>query len=103
METAAAVEKQKPVFPPLLAKPFGFRTVSTGPAARNQKQQNRTLHLLQKPDIFTCYRQSLPCTFVNSMRSGTLNSTPVHALFSIYDMWPLSKAGRRGFDPRLPL
>ena len=23
------------------------------------KQQNRTLHLLQKPDIFICYRQLL--------------------------------------------
>src|SRR5206468_12389817 len=27
----------------------------------NNKQQNRTFHLLQKPDIFICYRQqSLP-------------------------------------------
>ena len=52
------VEKQKTVFPPLLAKPFGFCTVSTGPATMNIKQRNRTLHLLQKPDIFICYRQS---------------------------------------------
>src|SRR5215203_3347301 len=57
METDATVEKQKTLFPPLLAKPFGFCTVSTGQATMDIKQQNRTLHLLQKPDIFICYRQ----------------------------------------------
>ena len=53
METDVTVEKQKPVFPHRLAKPSGFRTVPTGPVTINQ---NRTLHLLQKPDILICYR-----------------------------------------------
>ena len=54
METDAIVEKRIPVFPHRLAKPSGFRTVPTGPVTVNQ---NRTLHLLQKPDILICYRQ----------------------------------------------
>jgi hypothetical protein len=45
----------------------------------------------------------LTAKFVNSMCFGTLNSTPVHAISTIYDLWPISQAGRRGFDPRLPL
>jgi hypothetical protein len=45
----------------------------------------------------------LSAKFVNSVRFGTLNSTPVHAISLIYDLWPISQAGRRGFDPRLPL
>jgi hypothetical protein len=39
-----------------LQNPAGFRTVFTGSAGINLKQQNRTNHLLQKPDIFSCYR-----------------------------------------------
>ena len=37
--------------------PLRLSHSSTGPAAINNKQQNRTDHLLQKPDIFICYRQ----------------------------------------------
>ena len=39
------------------AKPCWVSHISTGTAAVNLKQQNRTDHLLQKPDIFICYRQ----------------------------------------------
>ena len=39
-----------------LQNPAGFRTVFTGTAAMNLKQPNRTDHLLQIPDISTCYR-----------------------------------------------
>jgi hypothetical protein len=42
-----------------MQNPAGFRTVFTGSTGINLKQQNRTDHLLQKPDIFSCYRQSL--------------------------------------------
>ena len=56
METADGVEKQRTFFHVILQNPAGFRTVSTGSTAINNKQQNRTFHLLQKPDIFTCYR-----------------------------------------------
>jgi hypothetical protein len=57
METDAAVEKLKnKFFHRGLQNPAGFRTVSTGSATINLKQQNRTLHLLQKPDTFICYR-----------------------------------------------
>ena len=59
METDAAVDKiselqflSTAAWKSLLA----FHTVSTGTAAMNLKQQNRTDHLLQKPDIFICYR-----------------------------------------------
>jgi hypothetical protein len=55
METAVAVEKQNPFSHRNLQNPAGFRTVPTGSTAVNQKQQNRTDHLLQKPDIFICY------------------------------------------------
>src|SRR5215831_20479597 len=27
----------------------------------------------------------------------------IHAISIIYDLWPFPQAGRRGFDPRLPL
>jgi hypothetical protein len=40
-----------------MQNPAGFRTVFTGSTGINLKQQNRTDHLLQKPDIFICYRQ----------------------------------------------
>jgi hypothetical protein len=39
-----------------MQNPAGFRTVFTGSAGINLKQQNRTDHLLQTPDIFSCYR-----------------------------------------------
>jgi len=59
METDAAVDKVSELqflstaaWKSLLA----FHTVSTGTAAMNLKQQNRTDHLLQKPDISICYR-----------------------------------------------
>ena len=58
METDAAVDKVSDLLSLVhsgLEKPAGFPTVPTGPAAVNQ--QNRTDHLLQKPDIFICYRQ----------------------------------------------
>ena len=48
METDAGWKKTKNVFPTLLAKPCGFSTVPTGPAAINQ-QNNKTGH-------FTCYK-----------------------------------------------
>ena len=60
METDAAVDKISDLqFLPTAAwkSLLAFHTVSTGPAAVIHKQQNRTLHLLQKPDIFICYRQ----------------------------------------------
>jgi hypothetical protein len=41
-----------------MQNPAGFRTVFTGSMGINLKQQNRTDHLLQKPDIFICYRQT---------------------------------------------
>lgn len=63
METDAAVDKitdlqflSTAAWKSLLA----FRTVSTGSAAINLTHQNRTFHLLQKPDIFTCYRHNFP-------------------------------------------
>ena len=40
--------------------PAGFHTLSTGTAAVNLTNQNRTDHLLQKPDIFICYRHKFP-------------------------------------------
>lgn len=65
METDAAVDKitdlqflSTAAWKSLLA----FRTVSTGSAAINLTHQNRTFHLLQKPDIFTCYRHSHDAT-----------------------------------------
>ena len=58
METDAAVDKisdlqflSTAAWKSLLA----FHTVPTGPAAMNSTNQNRTDHLLQKPDILTCY------------------------------------------------
>jgi hypothetical protein len=58
METDAAVGKisdlqflSTAAWKSLLA----FHTVPTGKTAMNNKQQNRTLHLLQKPDISICY------------------------------------------------
>ena len=60
METAAAVDKisDLQVLPTAAWKsPLAFRTVPTGPAAVNLTNQNRTDHLLQKPDISSCYRQ----------------------------------------------
>ncbi len=58
METDGRVEKQSTVFPHVLAKRLGaFCTVPTGFTAVIHKQQNRTFHLLQKPDISICYRQ----------------------------------------------
>ena len=43
-----------------MQNPAGFRTVFTGSTGINLKQQNRTDHLLQKPDTFICYRQKEP-------------------------------------------
>jgi hypothetical protein len=58
MKTAATVEKLKKQFSHRsLQNPAGFRTVFTGSTGINLKQQNRTDHLLQIPDIFICYRQ----------------------------------------------
>jgi len=59
METDAAVDKSAilSLAHSGLEKPAGFPTVPTGPTAVNQQTTNRTLHLLQKPDIFICYRQ----------------------------------------------
>ena len=58
METDAAVDKiselqflSTAAWKSLLA----FHTVPTGAAVMNLKQQNRTDHLLQKPDISICY------------------------------------------------
>lgn len=45
-----------------MQNPAGFRTVFTGSTGINLKQQNRTDHLLQKPDIFICYRQAFVAT-----------------------------------------
>jgi hypothetical protein len=42
-----------------MQNPAGFRTVFTGSTGINLKQQNRTDHLLQKPDIFICYGHQL--------------------------------------------
>jgi hypothetical protein len=57
MKTAATVEKLKKQFSHRsLQNPAGFRTVFTGSTGINLKQQNRTDHLLQIPDIFICYR-----------------------------------------------
>jgi hypothetical protein len=42
-----------------MQNPAGFRTVFTGSTGINLKQQNRTDHLLQKPDIFICYGQAI--------------------------------------------
>jgi hypothetical protein len=42
-----------------MQNPAGFRTVFTGSTGINLKQQNRTDHLLQKPDIFICYRHGI--------------------------------------------
>ena len=47
-----------------MQNPAGFRTVFTGSTGINLKQQNRTDHLLQKPDIFICYRQAFVATGV---------------------------------------
>ncbi len=59
METDAAVEKSANSFSTAACKTLlAFRTVSTGTAGMNLKQQNRTVHLLQKPDISICYRQA---------------------------------------------
>src|SRR6476469_4933053 len=58
METDGGVEKQKTVFPHLLAKRLGrFAQFPQARRRSNHKQQNRTDHLLQKPDISICYRQ----------------------------------------------
>ncbi len=61
METDAAVDKisqlqflSTAAWKSLLA----FHTVPTGTAGINLKQQNRTDHLLQKPDISICYRHA---------------------------------------------
>jgi hypothetical protein len=58
METDAAVDKisdrlflSTAAWKSLLA----FHTVPTGSAAVNLTNQNRTFHLLQKPDISICY------------------------------------------------
>jgi hypothetical protein len=61
METDAAVEKQKPFLPPPLAKPCWVSHRFHRPGGDELKNQNRTDHLLQKPDIFTCYRQKSFC------------------------------------------
>jgi hypothetical protein len=57
METDAAGGKTKNSFSTAACKTLlGFAQF---PQARRRliKQQNRTDHLLQKPDIFICYRQ----------------------------------------------
>ena len=36
------------------------------------KQQNRTLHLLQKPDIFICYRHDTDTTVVTQFQNEPL-------------------------------
>jgi len=75
METDAAVDKiinfqflSTAAWKSLLA----FHTVPTGPAAVNQQTTNRTDHLLQKPDIFTCYRQKLALSYDLSLTEGNL-------------------------------
>ena len=58
METDAAVDKisDLQVLPTAVWKSLlAFHTVSTGPAAVNLTNQNRTFHLLQKPDISICF------------------------------------------------
>jgi len=74
METDAAVDKiselqflSTAAWKSLLA----FHTVSTGTAAMNLKQQNRTFHLLQKPDIFICYRHRYLLRYLLSCYGGT--------------------------------
>ena len=58
----------------------------------------------QSAVLLSCsFPKIVSATFVKSVRFGTLNSTPVHAVCSVYDLRPISQAGRRGFDPRLPL
>src|SRR5262245_37565635 len=62
MKNGAAVEIHKHSgFPQRLGKAsqrtLGFPTFFTGPTAMKSTNENRTLHLLQKPDIFICYRQ----------------------------------------------
>jgi len=48
-----------------MQNPAGFRTVFTGSTGINLKQQNRTDHLLQKPDNFICYRQRIWTTHLD--------------------------------------
>jgi len=55
METDGNVEKQKTVFPHCLAKPCWVSHRFHRPGGDEPKNQNRTLHLLPKPDIFICY------------------------------------------------
>jgi hypothetical protein len=62
METDAAVDRSATFnsCPQRLGKACWLFTQF--PQARrrlNNKQQNRTDHLLQKPDIFTCYRHNV--------------------------------------------
>jgi len=52
METDAAVEKQRTVFPQQLAKRFAFRTVFTGPAAINQQTTKPDISLATKTGHF---------------------------------------------------
>ena len=57
-----------------MQNPAGFRTVFTGSTGINLKQQNRTDHLLQKPDIFICYRQAIVKTI------GMSQNAPAEAM-----------------------
>ncbi len=61
METAAAVEKSENEFFHSSLQNACWRFAQFPQARRRyqtNKQQNRTFHLLQKPDIFICYRQA---------------------------------------------
>jgi hypothetical protein len=58
METAAAVEKPGKFFHSSLQNAcWRFAQFPQARRRLTNKQQNRTDHLLQKPDIFICYRQ----------------------------------------------
>jgi hypothetical protein len=61
METDGIEEKQRTVFPQYLAKPYGFRTVSTGPAAVNEQTTKpdtsfatKTGHFHLLPTVILC-------------------------------------------------
>jgi hypothetical protein len=55
MKTDAAVEKLKNSFSTAACKTLRVSHSFHRLGEYESKQQNRTDHLLQKPDIFTCY------------------------------------------------
>jgi len=73
METDGNVEKQKTVFPHCLAKPCWVSHRFHRPGGDEPKNQNRTLHLLPKPDIFICYGQHI------DWGSATAGNSPDHS------------------------